>query len=154
MYCTVILCTGIFSKCSFLKQLKYFTQSIRFSGICPLDAAREYWMIYMLSRPSFHFSPSLPPPPPSCQQVVSFSQTSCVSPVNLTGGREGKGWGRSKFIRGRYSLVLYESFNTLWKQRFSSKRVCLVGMGILSVPQLPTNGQFRIGIREQARAHI
>jgi hypothetical protein len=27
-------------------------------------------------------------------------------------------------------------------------------MGILSAPQLPTNGQFRIGIRKQARAHI
>jgi len=60
---------------------------------------------------------------------------------------------RSQIIRRRES-GLCESFNTLSIQRFSTKRVCLVGMGILSAPQLPTNGQFRIGIREQARAHI
>jgi hypothetical protein len=33
-----------------------------------------------------------PHPPPSCQQVVSLSQSSCVSPVELNnGGEEGKG---------------------------------------------------------------
>ncbi len=31
--------------------------------------------------------------PLSLQQVVSFSQSSCVSPVDLTDGMEAAGWG-------------------------------------------------------------
>jgi hypothetical protein len=46
----------------------------------------------------------LPHPPPSLssQQVVSLSQYSCVSPIELIvvggGGRGGRGWGRSQII--------------------------------------------------------
>jgi hypothetical protein len=50
----------------------------------------------------------LPPSPPfSRQQVVSLSQSSCVSPSSLLTGEGGDGgWGRSKIIRRRESLVL------------------------------------------------
>jgi hypothetical protein len=50
--------------------------------------------------------------PLSFQQVVSFSQSSCVSPVEPTEARGGG--GRSQIIRQRESLLLYKSFNTLW----------------------------------------
>jgi hypothetical protein len=49
----------------------------------------------------------------SCQQVVSLSQSYSESPVELTDGRGGRGWGRSQTIRRRESLVLYNSFITL-----------------------------------------
>jgi hypothetical protein len=58
----------------------------------------------------------LPPTPsPTLSSKISLSQSSCVSPVELTDGRVGRGWKRSQIIRGRESLVLYKSFNTLWK---------------------------------------
>ncbi len=50
------------------------------------------------------------PPSPSHQQVVSLSQSSCVSLVKLSDGRGGRGWGRSQIIWQRESLVLYKSF--------------------------------------------
>jgi hypothetical protein len=44
------------------------------------------------------------------QQVVPLSQSSCVSPVELTNGRGGEGEGKkSQIIRRRESLVLYIS---------------------------------------------
>ncbi len=47
-------------------------------------------------------------PTHSRQQVVSLSQSSCVSPVELTGERGGEGGGaRSRIIRPRESLTLY-----------------------------------------------
>jgi hypothetical protein len=46
------------------------------------------------------------------QQIVSLSQSSCVSPVELSDGRGEK--GVSQIIRPRESLALYTSFNTLW----------------------------------------
>jgi hypothetical protein len=49
-------------------------------------------------------------PPLSPQQVVSFSQSSCVSPVALT---DRRGWGRSQIILPRECPVLYNSFITL-----------------------------------------
>jgi hypothetical protein len=56
--------------------------------------------------------------PASCHRVVSLSQSSCVSPAELTDGRRGRrrggGLGRSQSIRRRKSLVLYKSLNTLW----------------------------------------
>jgi hypothetical protein len=54
------------------------------------------------------------PPPLSREQVVSHSQSSCVSPAEHTNER-GKGWGRarSQIIRPRESLALYKSLNTL-----------------------------------------
>jgi hypothetical protein len=36
-----------------------------------------------------------------------------VSPVVLTEGRGGRGWGRRQIKRRRENLVLYKSFNTL-----------------------------------------
>ncbi len=57
--------------------------------------------------PSRHFLPSR-------QLVVSFSQSSCVSPVEQTARRRGRGWARSQIIRLRGKLVLCKSVNTLW----------------------------------------
>jgi hypothetical protein len=48
------------------------------------------------------------------QQLVSLSQSSCVSPVELTDGRGGeKGWMWSRSMRPQESLALYKAFNTL-----------------------------------------
>ncbi len=45
-------------------------------------------------------APVTSPSPLSSQQVVSLTQSSCVSPVELTDGRKGlRGWARSKIIR-------------------------------------------------------
>jgi hypothetical protein len=62
--------------------------------------------------------PSPSPPPISRQQVVSLSQSYCVSPI--TGDMRGGGGGRARnqIIRPRESLVLYKSFNTLWFRPF------------------------------------
>ncbi len=49
---------------------------------------------------------------PARQQVLF--QSSCVSPVELSVGRGGRGLARSQIIRSR-GLVLYKSFNTLWR---------------------------------------
>jgi hypothetical protein len=64
---------------------------------------------------SYDSAPRPPPssPPPSRQQVVSLSQSSCVSPVELTNWRGREWWARSQIIRPRESLALYKSFNTL-----------------------------------------
>jgi hypothetical protein len=44
----------------------------------------------------------------SCQNVVSLSQSFCVSPVELTDERGGgRGWARSQIKRLRESLALY-----------------------------------------------
>ncbi len=52
--------------------------------------------------------------PLSCQQLVSLSQSSCVSAVELTDGRcGGKGLGKEPNRRLRESLALYNPFNTL-----------------------------------------
>jgi len=70
--------------------------------------SREYWLIYR--GPGFLavvcFGSSPPPLPPSCQQLVSLSQSSEIS--------AGRGWARSQIIPGRESLILCKSFNTLW----------------------------------------
>ncbi len=47
----------------------------------------------------------------SRQQLVSLSQSSCVSPVGLTKGRRGGGGGRG-------ACFLYKSFNTLWSHLY------------------------------------
>jgi hypothetical protein len=63
------------------------------------------------------FLPShdLAPPPPLphfvMHQVVSLSQSSCLSPVELTD--RGVGWGRSQIIWQRESQVLFKSFRAL-----------------------------------------
>jgi hypothetical protein len=57
---------------------------------------------------SYDLAPT--PPPSPRQRLVSISQSSCVSPVELT---DGGGLGRSQIRRWRESLVLYKSFNTL-----------------------------------------
>jgi hypothetical protein len=53
-----------------------------------------------------------PPPTLSQQQIVSLTQSSCVSPVELTDGRGGRGSARSQIIRPRESLALYNTSNT------------------------------------------
>ncbi len=58
--------------------------------------------------PSYDLSPSPPP------QVVSLSQFSCVSMVELTGG----GGGRSLIIQRQESLVLYKPFNNISTVRY------------------------------------
>ncbi len=56
--------------------------------------------------------PTIAPSHPSpCQNVVSLSQSSCVSPVEFS---DGGGGGQ---IRKAWSLVLYKSFDTLWRHR-------------------------------------
>jgi hypothetical protein len=49
------------------------------------------------------------------RQVVSLSQSLCMSSIELTGGKGGDrvGWGRSQIKRRRESLVLNRSFHTL-----------------------------------------
>ncbi len=76
----------------------------------------ECWMIYRgpgFLTVVFSSSPTPILPPLSRQQVVSLSQSSCVPPIELTGG----GGGRSQIIRPRESLAFYKSFNTLWDNR-------------------------------------
>ncbi len=71
---------------------------------------REFWMIYR--GPGFHailwFGSSSTPSPLSSKQIVSLSQSSCVSPVELT-GRWGKGWygggAKSYDIEKAWSLI-------------------------------------------------
>jgi len=74
--------------------------------------SKEYWTIYR--GPGFLAVVWFNPLPLSRQQVVSLSQSSCVSPVELTKGR-GRAWGRgrSQFIRRRESLVFYKSIYTV-----------------------------------------
>ncbi len=66
---------------------------------------------------SFDLAPPLSPNPHSHQQVVSLSQSSCVSPVEHIEGRGGIGGVRGakspNLMTARESLVLYKSFNTL-----------------------------------------
>jgi hypothetical protein len=52
----------------------------------------------------------LPPPPLSRQQVVSLSQSSCVSPVELT----HRGGGEESNPRTARKLVLYNPLTILW----------------------------------------
>ena len=48
---------------------------------------------------AFSLSYDLAPPPLNRQQVVSLSQSSCISPVELTEGRGGRrGWGHDQTI--------------------------------------------------------
>ncbi len=57
------------------------------------------------------YDSATPFPPPACQQVVSLSQSSCVSTVELTAVGA---WAWSRIIRLQESLAFYKSFNTLW----------------------------------------
>ncbi len=83
----------------------------------PYVSCREYWMFYRgqgyrpwggMIRLLAH---TLPLPVP--QLLVSLSQSSCVSPVELLAGGRG---ARSQIIWARESLALYKSFNTLWSR--------------------------------------
>jgi hypothetical protein len=74
--------------------------------------------------PSYDLAPPPPPSPLSGQQVVSRFKSSCVSPVELTDGRRGRGWGRSQIVRRRVSLVLHISLNTLWLIVCQTKICC------------------------------
>ncbi len=73
---------------------------------------RECWMIHRglgcLGIVWFDPYPSL-----SRQQILSLSQSSCVSPVDCRAYWRETGWRRSRIIRPRESLVLYKSFKTL-----------------------------------------
>jgi hypothetical protein len=60
--------------------------------------------------PPYDLAP--PQPPFSRQQVVSLTQSSCVSLVQLT-DRRGCGGVRSQILRRRESQALYKSFNTV-----------------------------------------
>ncbi len=64
---------------------------------------REYWMIYrgpgFIAVVWFGSSPNPSPSrprPPSVSCLVSLSQSSCISPVELTDGRGGRGGGGAK----------------------------------------------------------
>ncbi len=43
--------------------------------------------------PPYNFPPPPPPTSLSCQQIVSLSQSSCMTPVELTDGRGGRAGG-------------------------------------------------------------
>ncbi len=79
----------------------------------------------------FSSSPHLPPPR---QQVVSLTRSSCVSPVELTEGRGGRGWGRSQIIWCREMLVLYKSFNTRWVYSPCLIWACFQNYGLAGTP--------------------
>ncbi len=93
----------------------YFHCSVISVPLTP-SSGGEYWMIYRwlsyLAFVRFGSSPITFPHPSPCQQVVSFSQSSFVSPVELTDGRggeeEGVGEKPNQSIRPReiiqYSL--------------------------------------------------
>jgi hypothetical protein len=49
----------------------------------------------------------------SCQQIVSLSQPSCVSPVELTDRERGEEWAWRQIKRPRESLAFYKSFHIL-----------------------------------------
>jgi hypothetical protein len=61
--------------------------------------------------------PAHPLTPLFRQQIACLSQSSCVSPVELTAGRGVEGAAWSQIIRLRESLALYKSFNTLYQTR-------------------------------------
>ncbi len=71
-------------------------------------------MIRLLANP-----PSSPLP---SKKLVSLSQSSCVSPVELTEWRGGRGWAWSRILRLQESLALYKSFNSLWTGRRGEKK--------------------------------
>ncbi len=71
---------------------------------------REYWI--SLEDQSFSMSYYLarPPPPPPSPVNKLFSQSSCVSPVELTGGRGGgEGRGRSQFLHKSLKFIPIDS---------------------------------------------
>jgi hypothetical protein len=82
---------------------------------------REYLMIYrgpgFLAELRTYYSAQRPPPPPtlSHQQVASLSQSSCVSPVQLTDGREGGGgYGAESYYRKKAWPSKTSSMCNLW----------------------------------------
>ncbi len=72
------------------------------------------------------------PLPLSRQQLVSLSQPSCVSPVELTERRRGRAWRR--IIWPQKSLALYKSFNTLW---LAGCRLCCMCCRLFRSLELP-----------------
>ncbi len=77
------------------ESIKWFTEN------------QAFWLSYDLVPPPPH-------PPLSRHEVVSLSQSSCLSPVQLTDRRGVRRRGRSQIIWRRESLALYKSLNTLW----------------------------------------
>ena len=83
--------------------------------VCIWGLSRENWIIYrgtgfLRDRMILPLPHSLLPL--SRQQVFSLSQSSYVLPVELNSGWRGR--GRSQIIRPRESLVLHNSFKTIW----------------------------------------
>jgi hypothetical protein len=81
--------------------------------IIMVAACVEISLVYLiyagfLAIVSYDSAPNLPPSPPlSRQQLVSLSQSSCVSPVESCGGGMGEELNHTK------KSGLYKSFNTL-----------------------------------------
>jgi hypothetical protein len=100
-----ILCLKYYVSLSTLKKgrgIEWFIEDLAFSS--PYD--------YL---PHSHHLP--PPPPPTRQQVISLSQYSCVSPVELIligDWREGDSLG----VKRKPNLC--KSFKTLWRMEFSA----------------------------------
>ncbi len=71
---------------------------------------RVYWMIYrgQAFSPSYHLATS------STGNIQLHTGRLRKIGNLLTGGKGGRGWGRTQIIGWRERLVFYKSFNTLW----------------------------------------
>ncbi len=82
----------------------------------------EYFIEAQANSPSYDLAPLPPATPFPVRKLtcVYLSQSSCVSPVQLTDERGERGWGGAKgYDERRGCLVICKSFNTLC---FSPKR--------------------------------
>ncbi len=73
------------------------------------EREREYWMIYR--GPGFLAVVWFIPPPPFRQQIACLSQSSCVSPVELTTGRGGGGGGGARGAKSYHCEKAWPSMN-------------------------------------------
>ncbi len=84
------------------------------------------------------FCSSHTPSPLTRQQIVSLSQPSFLSPVELADQSVGGGWGRSQIVLRRESLILYKSFSTLWL-RASLRWMFACNGTFMRIPKIQTS---------------
>ncbi len=59
-------------------------------------------------------APWAPSPTSPVSKLSLVLSLTCVSPVELTDGRGGRGWASNQIIQLRESMAFYKSFNTRW----------------------------------------